>query len=348
MRDYREHLISKDEIIGTALNKLNNIAPDGVLFVVDEDNCLIGSLTDGDIRRGLIKGKTTATPLIEFVELNPKSINKFAFSLTDIIELRNQDFKLVPILNDQAQVVNVLNYRCQKSYLPLDAIIMAGGLGSRLKPMTDNTPKPLLHVGSKPIIDHNIDRLISFGIDDFHISVRYLGEQIESHITERDFHGVHFNFVWEEDALGTLGGATLIEEFKHDYILITNSDILTTLNYEEFFLDFIQNDADMSVVTIPYKVNVPYAVVDTKESVVTGFKEKPNYEFYCNGGIYLVKKHLLNSIPKGQFYNATDLMQDVIAKKMKLVSFPIREYWLDIGKPEDFSKANEDIKFLKL
>ena len=188
MRDFREHLIRENETLETALNKLNNVAPDGVLFVVDEDNCLIGSLTDGDIRRGLIKGKTTATPLIEFVELNPKGIYKFGFSLTDIIALRDQDFKIVPVLNDHGHVVNVLNFRCQKSYLPLDAIIMAGGLGSRLKPMTDNTPKPLLHVGSKPIIDHNIDRLISFGIDDFHISLKYLGEQIESHITNRELH----------------------------------------------------------------------------------------------------------------------------------------------------------------
>ena len=348
MRDFKEHLIKVNETLGTALNMLNNIAPDGVLFVVNEDNCLVGSLTDGDIRRGFINGKTTATSLIEFVELNPKVIYKPKFSLNDIIALREQEYKIVPVLNDQERVVNVLNFRSQKSYLPMDAIIMAGGLGSRLKPMTDNTPKPLLRVGNKPIIDHNIDRLISFGIDDFHISVRYLGEQIESHITDRELHGVNFNFVWEKDALGTLGGATLIEEFKHEHILITNSDVLTTLNYEDFFLDFIRNDADMSVVTIPYKVEVPYAVVDTEERFVTGFKEKPTYEYYCNGGIYLVKKQLLNLIPKGQFYNATDLMQYVIAKSMKLVSFPIRDYWLDVGKPEDFSKANEDIKFLKL
>ena len=348
MRNFKEHLINENETLETALNKLNNIAPDGVLFVVNQDSCLIGSLTDGDIRRGLIEGKTTATPLIEFAELKPRGIHKHDYSLTDIIRYREKDYKIVPVLNDQRCVINVLNFRLQKSYLPVDAIIMAGGLGSRLKPMTNHTPKPLLKVGSKSIIDYNIDRLIAFGIDDFHISVRYLGEQIEHHIKKRELCGVNFNFVWEKEALGTLGGSKLIDHFNHDYILITNSDILTTLNYEEFFLDFMRNGADMSVVTIPYTVNVPYAVLETQKALVMGFREKPTYQYYCNGGIYLIKKHLLDFVPKRQFYNATDLMNLVIERNMKLISFPMQDYWLDVGKPEDFRKANEDVKHLKL
>ena len=137
------------------------------------------------------------------------------------------------------------------------------------------------------------------------------------------------------------------EHFENDYVLI-NSDILTNLNYEDFFLDFINNDADMSVVTIPYEVDVPYAVLDTVENQVISFKEKPTYTFFSNGGIYLIKRELLQLVPKGKFYNSTDLMEDLISNGGKLISFPMRNYWLDIGRPEDFEKAQKDIKHIGL
>jgi len=160
--------------------------------------------------------------------------------------------------------------------------------------------------------------------------------------------GTKFNFVWEEEALGTLGAASLIESFHHDYVLITNSDILTMLDYEDFFIDFIEKDADMSVATIPYQVDIPYAVMETKDHQVTSFKEKPTYTYYSNGGIYIVKRELLRRIPKNSFYNATDLMEQLIKDGGKLISYPIRQYWLDIGKPDDFEKAQSDIKHLDI
>ena len=129
---------------------------------------------------------------------------------------------------------------------------------------------------------------------------------------------------------------------------MTNSDILTNLDYELFFLDFLEQDADFSVVTIPYKVNVPYAVLETSQREITSFKEKPSYTYYSNGGIYLIKRSVLQYIPEGSFYNATDLMEKLIAEKKKIISYPMSGYWLDIGKHEDFKKAQEDIKNIKL
>ena len=348
MRDYREHLIRKDALLKNALAQLNELASDAILFVVDDIDRLVGSLTDGDVRRGLLNGKSVEESVVNYIQTNPKSINKATYSIHELIKLREQNFKVLPVLDEDKRIVNVINFRLQKSYLPLDALVMAGGRGSRLRPMTDKIPKPLLKVGEKAIIDHNIDRLKSFGIDDFHISVRYLGEQLENHYHSRAMVGSKVDFVWEDDALGTLGAASLVEEFRHDYVLITNSDILTTLDYEDFFLDFIDKGADMAVATIPYEVNIPYAVMETKMNQVISFKEKPTYTYYCNGGIYLVKKSLLDRVPKNTFYNATDLMESLINDGRKLISYPIRQYWLDIGKPEDFVKAQEDIKYLDL
>lgn len=348
MRDYKEHLISNEATIKTALATLDRLASDAILFVVDEESRLLGSLTDGDVRRGLLKGKSLEESVANYIQSEPKSVNKENYSLPEIIKLRERNFKVLPVLDNDKRIINVINFRYQKSYLPLDALVMAGGRGSRLRPMTNTVPKPLLKVGDKAIIDHNIDRLRIFGIDDFHISVRYLGEQLEDHYNKKGLNGTRVNFVWEEEALGTLGAASLIESFHHDYVLITNSDILTTLDYEDFFLDFLEKDADMSVATVPYQVDIPYAVMETKGHQVIAFKEKPTYTYFSNGGIYIVKRELLNRIPRNSFYNATDLMEHLIKDGGKLVSYPIRQYWLDIGKPEDFEKAQSDIKHLDL
>jgi dTDP-glucose pyrophosphorylase len=348
MQDYKNHLIRKEASLREALAQLGKLAADAILFVVDEEFRLLGSLTDGDVRRGLLEGKAVEETVVSYIQPHPKSIYKANYSLPEIIKLRDQNYKVLPVLDVDRRIINVVNFRYQKSYLPLDALVMAGGRGSRLQPMTDSVPKPLLVVGDKAIIDHNIDRLRAFGIDDFFLSVRYLGEQLEDHYRTKELNGIHINFVWEKEALGTLGAASLIEDFHHDYVLITNSDILTTLDYEDFFLDFLAKEADMAVATIPYQVNIPYAVMETNNHNVVSFKEKPTYTYYSNGGIYIVKKELLKRIPKNTFYNATDLMESVIEDGGKLVSYPIRQYWLDIGKPEDFDKAQSDIKHLEL
>lgn len=348
MRDFNDHIIRKEATLKEALGRLDKLAADAILFVVDEESRLLGSLTDGDVRRGLLQGKSVEEKVVNYIQPHPKSVNKVNYSLPEIIKLRDQNFKVLPVLDADRRVINVINFRFQKSYLPLDALVMAGGRGSRLQPLTDNVPKPLLKVGDKAIIDHNIDRLRAFGIDDFFVSVRYLGEQLENHYKTKAMNGTQINFVWEEEALGTLGAASLIEDFHHDYVLITNSDILTTLDYEDFFLDFLEKEADMAVATIPYQVSVPYAVMETSNHHVVSFKEKPTYTYYSNGGIYIVKKELLVKVPKNTFYNATDLMEALITEGGKLISYPIRQYWLDIGKPEDFEKAQSDIKHLNL
>lgn len=347
MRDFKKHLVYRNTTIKEALAKLNELAGDSILFVVDEQGRLIGSLTDGDIRRGFLNGLLLESNVSQFIQENPKFLRKGSYTIQEVIDFRNRDFKIIPIVDQENRIQNVLNFRFHKSYLPIDVIVMAGGRGERLKPLTDNTPKPLLLVGNKPIIEHNIDQLISYGIDDLWISVRYLGEQIEDYLRDGSSKGANIKYIWEDLPLGTIGAVTKAENLAHDDVLIINSDLLTNINYEDFYLDFKTKDVMLSVITIPYYVEVPYAVLETEDEQIVSFKEKPTYTYYSNGGIYLMKKECLKLIPEETFFNTTDLMQLLISKGEKISTYPMRGYWLDIGKHEDYRKAQEDIKQIK-
>ena len=340
MRSYKEHLILSRSTVKQALGVLNELSQDAILFVVDENNKLIGSLTDGDVRRGLLNNFNLDAFINEIIQPNPRYIRKGQYDIQKIIEYRDEHYRLIPVLDNNDVVINVINFRFIKSYLPIDAVIMAGGRGQRLQPLTDVTPKPLLKVGDKPIMEHNLNRLAMFGIDDFWVSVKYLGEQIEEHLASNP----RIKFVKENKPLGTIGAVSKIDDLNHKHILITNSDILTNLEYEQFYLDYKNSNADLSIAAIPYKVNIPYAVLEKDEDgIIKGFREKPTYTYYSNGGIYLIKKSILSKIPKNKFFNSTDLMELILEQNLNLISYSTNNYWLDIGSHEDFKKAKRDI-----
>lgn len=346
MRNFSEHLLNIDQSVRVALKRLDELAADAIIFLIDEDNRLIGSLTDGDLRRGFLRGLGFEDHLNKFIQPNPKFINKEKYDLKSVIKLREKYFVVLPVVDSDKKVVNVVNFRHQSSYLPLDALIMAGGRGERLRPLTDHIPKPLLKVGEKPILEMNIDRLLKFGVDDIWISVKYLGDQIQDYFKDGSDKSIHIQYVREEKPLGTAGALAMVENFVHDYILLMNSDLLTNINLEDFFVFFEENEADFAVACIPYQVNIPYAVMETRGHFVVGLKEKPTYTHYSNAGIYLMKKEMIKKIPKNEFYNATDLMDQLIQIGKKVVAYPLMGYWLDIGKHEDYKKAQEDIKHI--
>lgn len=344
MLDYKKHLIHSGASIKDALEKLNELGKDAILFVVDEQEELVGSLTDGDVRRGLLKNAVITDKVDSIIQSNPRFIRKREQNIQKVIEYRRNNYRILPVLaKDSNKVVSIINFRKLRSYLPVDAVIMAGGKGTRLMPLTKDTPKPLLKVGDKPIMEHNVDRLAEYGIDDFWFSVNYLGEQIEHYFKDGAHKNIQIEYVWEKEPLGTIGAVAQIKNMQHDYILITNSDLLTNLDYEAFFLDFIEKEADFSVVSIPYKVDIPYAVLELNDTRITSFKEKPTYTYYSNGGIYLMKKEVLKLIPPNAFYNATDLMEELVNEGKNVISYPLIGYWLDVGKHEDFEKAQHDI-----
>lgn len=343
------HTIHETESVREALKRLDAIAPDSILFVTNSDLMLLGSLTDGDLRRGFIRGLDFSSNLMDFVQSSPSFIVENDYDLTIIDSYRENGFKVLPILNNNRVITDVLVFSKFKTLIPADAVLMAGGEGKRLRPLTNNTPKPLLKVGDKPIIEYNIDRLINYGIKNISLSVNYLAEQLQNYFKDGAEKGINIKYVTEKKPLGTIGSILLVEKFNYDDIIVMNSDLLTNIDFSDFFKSYKENNADMAVAATSYHVDVPYAVLEVNEGIeVKSLKEKPRYTYYSNAGIYILKKKLLNMIPVDEFFDITDLMEKVISMNLKLITYPINGYWLDIGKHEDFNKAQEDIKHINL
>lgn len=348
MTNFKKHLFHKDQDIRTALIKLDELGIDAILFVLDENNRLLGSFTDGDLRRGFIKGLGFENSIMDYIHKNPIFIQEKEYSMEILESYKVRNFKVIPILNEKNEIVDIINFRTRSTLIPADALLMAGGEGKRLRPLTENTPKPLLKVGNKPIIEYNIDRLANVGVKKINLSINYLGEQLIEYFGNGSSKDLKIEYVKEDKPLGTIGSILLVENFNYDDIIVMNSDLLTNIDFADFFKTYKSVDADMAVAATSYHVDVPYAVLEVNETnTVKSLKEKPRYTYYSNAGIYIIKKKLLSMIPKDQFFDITDLMEKVIEMDYKLITYPINGYWLDIGKHEDFKKAQEDIKHLK-
>ena len=343
----QEIIINRRESIQEALIKLNTIRDVSrlILFVVNDSLQIIGSLTDGDIRRSLAKDADLNKEVGEICNTN-FLFEKDKEEFLDLDFYRKKNIKILPILDSDNKLVRIIDLDKTKSSLPLECMIMAGGRGKRLSPLTDTVPKPMLPLGEKPIIEHNIDRLISYGIKKFYISVKYLGEQIEDYFGDGSKKGVKIEYIWEEEPLGTAGALSLVQNFETENILLMNSDLFTNIDFEDLYLDMINNDAKMAVASTEYKIDVPYAVFETNEERVIAFKEKPSYVYHSNAGIYILNTSLINRIPKNEFYDITTLMESLVDEGGKLIHSPIIGFWIDIGKPIDYKQAQEFVKHL--
>lgn len=341
------HIISQEVTLLEALSRINSLAPDPlVLFVVDDKQRMVGTLTDGDSRRALIAGASVNDKAQSIMLRNFRYMT--TANVSDVMEIRHQKekkMKLVPILDQECHIVDIINLEKFKTRLPVDAVMMAGGKGERLRPLTENTPKPLLPVGNKAIIDHNVDRLINYGINHISVTVNYLKEQIEEHYLEPR-NGVKIQTVREPKFLGTIGSIRFVPQYYNDTVLLMNSDVFTNIDYEDFFLHFQQHDAEMSVAAIPYNVSIPYGILDLDGRNVKGLLEKPKYNYYANAGIYLIKRRALDEIPDDTFFNATDLVEKLIAEGKKVIRYPLNGTWIDIGNPQEYQKANDLVKHL--
>ena len=269
--------------------------------------------------------------------------------IDNVMEIKRQrelKMRLVPVLDSENHIIEIINLERFKTRLPIDAVLMAGGKGERLRPLTETTPKPLLKVGDKCIIDHNIDRLIDYGVKHISVTVNYLKEQLEEHFSESRGE-VQVRTVREPNFLGTIGSIRFVKEFYNDTVLVMNSDLFTNINYEDFYLHFKEHNAEMSVAAVPYTVSVPYGIFDLQGREIQGLIEKPTYNYYANAGIYLIKRSALDEIPDDTFFNATDLIEKLISEGKKVIRFPLNGTWIDIGNPQEYQKANELVKHMK-
>ena len=342
------HIVSHNAILLEALTLINTMRePEPlVLFVIDEERRMIGTLTDGDIRRALIRGVQVTDKITLALH---SDFNYLRYGVdNDVLHLREQKkkkMKLIPVLDADDRIVEIINLEKYKTILPIDAVLMAGGKGERLRPLTEHTPKPLLKVGNKCVIDYNIHSLISYGVKNISVTVNYLAEQLEDHFAE-PIRGIKINTVCEPKFLGTIGSIKFIENFYNDTILVMNSDLFTNIDYEDFFIHFKEYDAYMSVAAVPYSVSVPLGIFDLDGRNIKGLVEKPKYNYYANAGIYLIRKDALKEIPDNTFFNATDLINKLISQNKTVIRYPLNGTWIDIGTPQEYQKAQDLVKHL--
>lgn len=344
---FESHCINCSLTIKDALIALNNLRNATLtLFVLNDNAQIIGTLTDGDIRRALVNGYGLDCTLDKVMHRDYKFICQKEFTVANLRSFRDRRIMFIPILDGENHVVDVVNLQKFKSKLPIDAVLMAGGKGERLRPLTEKTPKPLLEVGGKCIIDHNVDRLISYGVEHVNVTVNYLGEQIEGHFdTPRD--GVQVRTFREPKFLGTIGSIKFVDIFYNDTILVMNSDLFTNIDYEDFFLHFQIHDAEMSVAAVPYNISIELGILDLDGHNIKGLIEKPKYNYYANAGIYLIKKRALAEIPEDTFFHATHLVEKLIAQGKKVIRYPLNGTWIDIGTYQEYERAKELVKHLK-
>lgn len=339
------HLINGDATILQALEKLNSLSGGTMtLFVVDSDNRLAGTLTDGDIRRALLRGLALDSRAIDaacrdFKALRPDDTNQVA----TLAAWRDLGITLVPSLDSDGRIIEIIDLRATRTRLPVSAILMAGGKGERLRPLTLTTPKPLLQIEGKAIIDYNIEALAAVGVTDITVTTRYLAEQIEEHFATA-VAGVSVKCVKEDMPLGTIGAATLVPLPAHGATIVMNSDLLTTVSFEELYLKHMSSGADITIAVVPYQVAVPFAILTLDGDRVTGLAEKPSYSYYANAGIYMFNNRVLHTLVPDTRTDATDLIERTIAAGGHVAYYPIKGTWIDVGSPTDFRQAAELIR----
>lgn len=349
MSQLDNYTINQDASIIEALKKIDALSAEFTLtlFVVDNNNRVIGTVTDGDCRRAVLRGNVLSDKISNVMNTKFTSLCVDCFDIDKQRFIQKKRLKLVPVLDTDGRIVKILNFQTKKSYLPIDAVLMAGGKGERLRPMTLTTPKPLLEVAGKPIIDYNVDNLLDHGVEHINVTTNYLAEQLDAHFSQ-PCGGVQVRCVREPKYLGTMGSIKFVKIWHSDTILVMNSDLFTNIDLEDFFLHFKEHDADMSVAAVPYSVSIPYGIFDIEGArEIKGIREKPSYHYYANAGIYLLKRDILNLIPDDTFFNATDLMDMLIAQNKSVIRFPLSGYWIDIGKPEDFKKVQDLAQHMK-
>ncbi len=347
MNNLEKHTININANVKEAVRKINNFSSfcPLVLFVINEEQKIIGSLTDGDIRRGLLKDVALSDCVTSVMNKDFHYIENLK-NYEKINNFKKMDLKIIPYVTKNKKVIDFIDLAKIKAMLPIDAVIMAGGKGVRLKPYTNDIPKSMLELNKKPIIAHNIDRLIEYGVKNFYISVNHLKEQIKNYL-DKNYTNINIHYIEENEPLGTIGSVSLIDNFQNNDVLVINADILTNIDFEDFFINYKNFKDDMSVATFNVKVEIPYAVLETQEKRIKSFIEKPTYTYYSNAGIYLLNKKFITLIPKGKVYDTIDLIEKMIENNKKVSHFPIRGYWLDIGTVQNYSKAQDDIRYIK-
>lgn len=342
MKNYNKVLLKPNSIIKEALQVIDSGAMK-IALVVDDAEKLIGTLTDGDIRRGLLNGLSLDDSIESIIYKNPTvcSIEETKEKILEVATAKK--LYQVPIVDRDGKLVGVeeINELLKPTKKPNKVVLMAGGLGTRLRPLTEHTPKPMLKVGDKPILETIILNFKRYGFTNIILSVNYKSEMIEEHFKDGSELGVNIEYVHEEKRMGTAGALSLMREKLDEPFFVMNGDLLTNINFAHMLEYHLSHDAVATMGVREYDFQVPYGVVNVDGHQILGIDEKPVHNFFVSGGVYVLSPEVLVTIPDA-YYDMPTLFERLIKEKRKAISFPIHEYWLDIGQMSDFHRANAE------
>jgi len=315
-----------------------------IALVADENDKLLGTITDGDIRRGLLKGMALDSPIEPIINKTP-TVSKISDTKEEILKLAlSKKLRQIPIIDDDGKILGI--QEIEELVKPKEktnkVILMVGGLGTRLRPLTENTPKPMLKVGNKPILETIVEKFAEYGYINIMMCVNYKSHIIEEYFGDGKEFGVKIEYVIEEQRMGTAGALSLLKEKPTEPFFVMNGDLLTNVNFEHLHDFHIANNSMGTMCVREYDFQVPYGVVNIENSKILSIEEKPTHKFFVSAGIYLLNPEVLEYIPQNQFYDMPILFEKLISEKQNAISFSLREYWLDIGRIEEYKKANEE------
>lgn len=345
MRDWRAVILKPEDTMGMAVQVLNREAL-RIVMVADEQGRLLGTVTDGDIRRALIRHHSMEVHLVDVMFKEPTIASVGDDRQKILTMMKSADLLQVPILDPDKRIVGLetLHRLLEKNKQDNLVFLMAGGFGKRLQPLTNDIPKPLLHVGAKPILETILEQFIEAGFHNFFISIHYKAEMVQEHFGDGGKWDVNIQYVYEEEPLGTAGALGLLPKNLPDLpILMMNSDLLTKVNFE-LLLNFHDEQGGVATMCVrKYDFQVPYGVIMAEGYRLTGIVEKPVHNFFVNAGIYVLSPLLVKKVDGRRYLDMPRLLEKQIEKNEQVNVFPVHEYWLDIGRLEEYKRANKDI-----
>jgi len=341
MKSFEKIILGKDSTIKNVLEIIDN-GDMRIALIVEKNNKLIGTISDGDIRRAFLNG-ATIDDNIENIIFKDFTYAKVGDSKEKLIKLaKHNQIYIIPIVDENFILVGIeeVNDLIATKEYKNRVVLMVGGLGTRLRPLTDDMPKPLLKVGNKPILETIIENFSKYGFKEFILSVNYKSEMIKEYFGNGSHFGVHIEYVHEDKRMGTAGALSLMKDKLKDDFFVMNGDLLTNINYEHLLNYHLNDDTVATMCVKEYDFQIPYGVVNIDNNHITSISEKPLHKFFVNAGIYMLSPQALKLIPDNEFFDMPTLFDNLIKHKKKTISFPIREYWLDIGEIEEYKKAN--------
>ena len=339
------YCVSSGAIVKDAI-KILNAQKGKIVIVLNSDNVVVGTITDGDIRRALLNSVTVNYPVEKVMNKNFLFIRQENYSEQEARKLFiKHSIKQLPILDTNKCLVSIIfsdNIKEGTDTKENCVVIMAGGMGKRLGKITNDCPKPMLLVNNKPIIEHIIDRLRSYGFSKYYVTVNYLKENIKSYLGNGSKKGIDIQYIEEEQFLGTAGSLSLLEFDTNLPIIVLNGDVLSMVDFDELLHYFEISKTFGTVCAREHSINIPYGVIQADKNDVTKILEKPNHSCYVNAGIYVFNPAFKNFLNKGVYCDMPTLINKLVKKKCKINYFPIHEYWVDVGIPETLIKANDE------